>query len=74
MKLVIAGGSGYLGRLVARYFGERGWEIITLARGGLEPGGAYEQVVSWDGASPGPWVQAIAGADVWLNLAGRTVN
>ena len=74
MKLVIAGGSGYLGRLVARYFGERGWEIITLARGELNPGGVYERVISWDGLNPGPWVQAIAGVDVWLNLAGRTVN
>lgn len=74
MKLVIAGGSGYLGRIVARYFGERGWEVLTLARGGLQAAGEYERVIPWDGASLGAWVQALAGADVWLNLAGRTVN
>jgi uncharacterized protein len=74
MKLVIAGGSGYLGRLVAKHFGERGWAVLTLARGGFKPAGAFEKAVRWDGKSLGPWLEEVRGADVWLNLAGRTVN
>jgi uncharacterized protein len=74
MKIVIAGGSGYLGRLVAKHFGEQGWTVLTLARGSLVPAGAFERGAPWDGKSLGPWLEEVRGADVWLNLAGRTVN
>ena len=73
-KIVIAGGSGYLGRFAAAAFLEQGYEVITLARGkfrGLKEGEKYEL---WDAKSTGPWEQALANADVLLNLAGRTVN
>ena len=74
MKIVIAGGSGYLGRLVAKHFGARGWEVLTLARGKVKLAGEFEKAAEWDGKSPGAWVSQAKGAQVWLNLAGRTVN
>lgn len=74
MKLLLAGGSGYLGRLVAKHFGAKGWEVITLARGPVALAGPFEKAVAWDGKSVGPWLAEVSGADLWLNLAGRTVN
>jgi len=74
MKLILAGGSGYLGRLVAKHFGTLGWEVITLARKEFEPAGPFEKIVVWDGKQIGSWASEIGGADAWLNLAGRTVN
>ena len=31
-KMILAGGSGYLGRLLAPHFLAQGWEVVTLAR------------------------------------------
>jgi uncharacterized protein (TIGR01777 family) len=69
-RLVIPGGSGYLGRHVARWFENKGWDITVLTRA---PAGR-EKHVEWDGKALGPWASTIDGADVVLNLAGRTVN
>jgi uncharacterized protein (TIGR01777 family) len=73
-KIVIAGGSGYLGRLAAEAFLSDGYEVITLARKNFRGLKSGEKCELWDAKSAGPWEQALAGADVLLNLAGRTVN
>lgn len=68
MKVVLAGGSGNVGSVLRRHFAGRGDEVIVLSRSGR--GGA----TVWDGETLGPWVSALEGADVVINLAGRTVN
>jgi uncharacterized protein (TIGR01777 family) len=71
--IVVAGGSGFLGRAVTRYMAARGWRVIVLSRrADLSAEGAT--IVEWDGRSLGPWASALDGADVLLNLAGRHVN
>lgn len=70
MKLVLPGGTGFLGRALARDLRQRGHEVVVLSRTrGVDPG-----VVSWDGRTLGPWVRAVDGADAVINLAGRSVN
>ena len=70
MKIVIAGGTGQVGTLVAAAWRARGHRVVILARGGASaPDG-----VAWDGRTIGPWAVEIDGADVVLNLAGRTVD
>ncbi|HEY0866470.1 MAG TPA: TIGR01777 family oxidoreductase [Fimbriimonas sp.] len=69
MKIVIPGGSGYLGRLLTRHFGTLGHEVVVLAREPSEPGH-----VRWDPTEIGEWVSALEGADALINLAGRSVN
>lgn len=70
MKLVLPGGTGHLGQMLARGLGQRGHEIVVLSRGrGNEPG-----IVHWDGRSAGPWAREVDGADAVINLAGRSVN
>jgi uncharacterized protein (TIGR01777 family) len=76
MKIVLPGGSGQVGGLLARSFRADGHDVVLLSRGAA-PGagdGAIGRVVRWDGRTPGPWAAEIDGADVVINLAGRSVN
>lgn len=71
MKVVLAGGSGALGRRIAADLDRLGHEVIILTRA-LRPSLPYRQVV-WDGMTAGPWAQELAGAAV-VNLAGELVD
>jgi len=71
MKIVIPGGTGQVGGLLARTFHSDGHQVVVLSR---RPGTAPWRVVPWDAETLGPWTAEIDGADVVLNLAGRSVN
>jgi uncharacterized protein (TIGR01777 family) len=71
LRIVLPGGSGQLGQVLARHFQERGHHVTVLTRG---PYTAPWQTVHWDGETAGPWVDYLEGADVCINLAGRSVN
>ena len=71
-RLIMPGGAGYLGRHLAPWFAGRGWDVTILSRRAEVVDGARS--IAWDGKSLGQWAVAIDGADVVLNLAGRTVN
>jgi uncharacterized protein (TIGR01777 family) len=71
--IVIAGANAFLGRYLARYLMERGDLVVGLVRKeGSAPKGVRE--VIWDGVTLGDWVEEVDGADVLINLAGRSVN
>lgn len=71
MKIAIPGGTGQVGTLLARAFQRDGHEVTVLART-AKP--APWRVVKWDPASLEGWAHHLAGADVVINLAGRSVN
>ncbi|MEX5635097.1 epimerase [Parafrankia sp. FMc2] len=73
MKIVIPGGTGHLGRLLARSFSDAGHAVVVLSRqpGAQVPGA---RLVHWDGRTAGDWAAEIDGAGAVVNLAGRTVN
>lgn len=71
MKIVIPGGSGQVGTVLARAFHRDGDDVVVLSR---RPQPRAWGVVGWDGATPGDWQREIDGADVVINLAGRSVN
>jgi uncharacterized protein len=71
LRIVIPGGSGQVGRMLARHFQERGHHVTILTRG---PSAEQWQNVHWDGRHPGLWTQYLEGADVCINLTGRSVN
>ena len=71
MKIVLPGGSGQVGTILARAFRARGDEVVVLSRTAAP---APWRVVEWDGRSPGAWAREIDGAAVVINLAGRSVN
>jgi uncharacterized protein len=71
LRIVIPGGSGQVGRMLAGYFQERGHHVTVLTRG---PFTANWQTVHWDGMNVGPWVETLEGADVVIHLSGKSVN
>lgn len=71
MKIVIPGGSGQIGSLLARRFHRDGHEVAVLSR---HPTLAPWLTRAWDGRNPGPWCELIDGSDLVVNLAGYTVN
>jgi hypothetical protein len=71
LRIVLPGGSGQVGRMLARFFQERGHHVTVLTRG---PYTAPWQTVYWDGIQLGPWVETLEGADVCIHLSGRSIN
>jgi len=71
MKVVMPGGSGQVGTILARAFHRAGHEVVILSR---KPAKAAWRVVEWDARTLGEWATVIEGADVVINLAGRSVN
>jgi len=71
MKIVIPGGSGQVGRVLARHFHELGHAVTVLSR---TPRAEAWRVTAWDGLTPGPWIADLQESDVCINLAGRSVN
>ncbi|MCX6049313.1 MAG: TIGR01777 family oxidoreductase [Chloroflexi bacterium] len=71
MKIVIPGGTGQIGVMLARAFQQAGHEVVVLSR---HPRHAPWRVLTWDAETHGDWMAEIDGADVVINLAGRSVN
>jgi hypothetical protein len=71
MKVVIPGGSGQVGTLLARAFIKGKHHVVVLTR---RPVSAPWGTVPWDGKTSGAWTDELEGADVVINLAGRSVN
>jgi hypothetical protein len=71
MKIVIPGGSGQVGTILARAFHGEGHDVVVLSR---RLQARPWRVASWDGRAAGSWHREIDGADVVINLAGRSVN
>jgi NAD dependent epimerase/dehydratase family enzyme len=71
MKIVIPGGTGQVGTMLARAFVADGHEVVVLGR---SPGKQEWRIAKWDGKTLGDWTGEIDGADVVINLAGRNVN
>jgi hypothetical protein len=71
MKIIIPGGSGQVGTILARAFLAGGHEVVVLSR---RPAKASWRVAAWDARTLGGWASEFEGADVVINLAGRSVN
>jgi uncharacterized protein (TIGR01777 family) len=71
MRIVIAGGSGFLGRALRRSLGAAGHQVEILTRR-PRPGRSDELPWVPNGAS-GPWAQALEGAGAVVNLAGEGI-
>ena len=72
-KVIIAGGTGFIGTSLARHLENLGYEVVLLSRHLPETRGSWEHAV-WDGRTVGDWVHYLEGAAAVVNLAGRTVD
>ena len=72
MKIIIPGGSGQVGTVLARALHQQGHEVVVLSR---SPGDGPWQTVQWDGETlGGDWAEQFEGAYAIINLAGQSVN
>lgn len=83
-KIVIAGGSGFIGQALTGYFGKDN-EIVVLSRCVKDANNSYGKqadlyanpqvrLVCWNARDDGDWMKEIDGADLVINLAGKSVN
>jgi uncharacterized protein len=71
IRVVIPGGSGQVGNLLARHFHAKGDSVVVLTR---RPYPAPWRSVAWDAVRLGNWVKELNDADILINLSGRNVN
>lgn len=69
MHVVLAGGSGFIGRGLAAFLVEHGHRVTVLTRQPSRP-----EDLAWDGRTLGRWCSALEGADALVNLTGRSVS
>lgn len=74
MNIVIPGGSGQVGTVLARALRTEGHDVVVLSRTPQPRHTHPWRVVAWDPTRPGLWHDEIDGCDVVINLAGRSVN
>src|SRR5688572_2442760 len=72
-RIILAGGSGFLGQAMIPDLQKRFQEIVVLTRGREHADGSV-RYVSWDAASTGEWCQWLDGATAVINLVGRSVD
>lgn len=71
-KIIIAGGSGFIGLALANHFRSK-YEVVILSRQRMSSD-SYVRVVPWDARSLGDWRQELEGATALINLTGKSVN
>jgi uncharacterized protein (TIGR01777 family) len=71
-RIVLAGGSGFLGQLLAAHLKPLGWDAIVLTRNPSSKTGFKE--LQWDACNLGDWAKFLEVADAVINLTGRSVN
>jgi uncharacterized protein (TIGR01777 family) len=74
-RVVLAGGSGFLGQAIAKELLQRNCEVVVLTRTLHERDEEAEvKEVEWDGEHVGDWINCLDGAETVVNLAGRNIN
>ena len=72
-KIVLAGGTGFLGQSLARHLQKQEHEVVILTRSAASDHAGL-RYVHWDGRTLGPWLEEIEGADAVVNFTGKSVN
>lgn len=73
-KIVLAGGNGYLGQVLAQYYKSLATEVIVLSRKKAADVAGIKTVI-WNAVDEeGDWVSELEGADLLINLCGKNVN
>ncbi len=69
MKIIIAAGTGFLGKNLEKYFVEKGNQVYILTRNPKR-----ENEIHWDAKMLGEWKNVLENSDVLINLAGKSVD
>jgi hypothetical protein len=71
-RVIIAGGSGFVGNHLSDHLVSVGYEVVILSRSAKSPG--ETRSVVWDGKTLGPWMAELDGAVALINLTGKSIN
>jgi uncharacterized protein (TIGR01777 family) len=70
MRVIVAGGTGFLGRALTTHLRGRGDEVVVLSRRASAP-----HQIAWDPSQPGgAWVEEVSRASAVVNLAGEPMD
>jgi uncharacterized protein (TIGR01777 family) len=72
-RIILAGGSGFLGHLLTAALAGKGYEVVVLTRFPQGERPAARNAL-WDAKTPGPWGKELEGSVAVINLTGRSVN
>lgn len=72
-KIILAGGNGYLGEVLAKHYRDITNEIVILTRKKQTEKGNIKYI-NWDGKTEGGWCKHLENADLLINLCGKNVN
>jgi len=72
-KIVLAGGTGFIGSILAKHFIAKNYHVIILTRSHKQ-NQEHISYVKWDGKSRGAWEHVIENAEALINLNGKSVN
>ncbi|MFN7249728.1 MAG: TIGR01777 family oxidoreductase [Anaerobacillus sp.] len=72
-KIILAGGSGFLGKALAKFLVEKGYEVVILSRKAAVSE-EHIKYVQWDGRQLGEWAREIDGSYAVVNFTGKSVN
>ncbi|MEK6803326.1 MAG: TIGR01777 family oxidoreductase [Nitrospirota bacterium] len=73
MKIIVTGGTGFIGHALVEELARQGHEVAVLTRKTGHGPQASVRCVEWDARSAGPWQSEVAAADVVVNLAGAPI-
>ena len=68
-KIIIAGGTGFLGQVLENHFSEKGYSVKILTRSPKKENDVY-----WNAKSLDKWTKVLENADVLINLTGKSVD
>ena len=74
MKIVIAGGTGYLGQILIKYFAKDKKNLIYILSRKQLINKENISYLKWDGETEGYWTTFLEATDVLINLTGKSVN
>ncbi len=77
MRILVAGGTGFIGRALIRQLSAEGNEIVALVRDGADASGMVPPGVTvsrWDGMTVGAWRLSLEDVDAVINLSGASIG
>lgn len=71
-KIILAGGSGFIGNYLSQYFWRKGYEVVVLSRReiSIRGGVRYEK---WNTEETESWREELEEAFILINLSGKSV-